>query len=165
MQEKEVCDATKLRNRTIPYVQKENTEKKRMEKSSEREENPKSIATDEEVSRENYERGEPLDKLIDKDSPFRRTKNQIINEPNPHFPDYIKPPYPLSKKKSKRELEVGQFKKFMEMLIALQVNIPFCDALEQMSIYAKFMKELLNGKRKLRDDKNVALAKECSEII
>lgn len=46
----------------------------------------------------------------------------------------------------------------MEMLTTLQVNIPFCDALEQMAIYTKFMKELLNGKCKLKDDENVALA-------
>ncbi|XP_050902839.1 uncharacterized protein LOC127115304 [Lathyrus oleraceus] len=53
----------------------------------------------------------------------------------------------------------------MEMLNALQVSIPFCDALEQMSIYAKFMKELFNGKHKFRDDINVALVEECSAII
>lgn len=56
-------------------------------------------------------------------------------------------------------MEVWQFKKFMEMLIALQLNILFCDALEQIPIYAKFMKELLNGKRKFKDDENVTLAK------
>ncbi|XP_050890407.1 uncharacterized protein LOC127095816 [Lathyrus oleraceus] len=53
----------------------------------------------------------------------------------------------------------------MKMLIALQVNIPFCDALEQMYVYDKFMKELLNGKHKLNDDENVTLAEECSAII
>ena len=37
-------------------------------------------------------------------------------------------------------MEVGQFKKFMEMLTTLQVNIPFYDALEQILVYAKFMK-------------------------
>lgn len=62
-------------------------------------------------------------------------------------------------------MEVGKFKTFMEMLIALQINIPFCDALEEMSIYAKFMKELLNGKCKLKDGENVALVEECSVII
>ncbi|XP_050895182.1 uncharacterized protein LOC127101782 [Lathyrus oleraceus] len=62
-------------------------------------------------------------------------------------------------------MEVGQFTKFMEILTVLQVNIPFCDALEQMSVYAKFMKELLNGKCKCKDDGNVALAEECSAII
>lgn len=43
------------------------------------------------------------------------------------------------------------------MITTLQVNIPFCDALEQMPLYAKFMKDLLNGKHKLKDDKYVAL--------
>lgn len=62
-------------------------------------------------------------------------------------------------------MKVGQFKKFMEMLIVLQVNILFYDALEQMHVYAIFMKELLNGKHKLKDDENVALAEECSVII
>lgn len=62
-------------------------------------------------------------------------------------------------------MEVGQFKNFMEMLTALQVNIPFCDAFEQMLVYAKFMKELLNSKCKLKDDENVALAEECNAII
>lgn len=130
MQERESCDATKLINRTIPSFQKENTQKKIVEKCSEREEEPKSIPIDKEVSRENYEEGEAVDKFIAKDSPFRRTKNQIVNEPNPPLPDHIKPPYPLNKKKPKRELEVGKFKRFMEMLTTLQVNIPFCDALE-----------------------------------
>lgn len=60
---------------------------------------------------------------------------------------------------------MGQFKSFMEMLTALQVNVLFCDALEQMPVHVKFMKELLNGKRKFKDDENVALAEECSAII
>ncbi|XP_045798028.1 uncharacterized protein LOC123892270 [Trifolium pratense] len=34
-----------------------------------------------------------------------------------------------------------------------------------MPIYAKFMKDLLSGKRKLRDDENVALSEECSAIL
>ena len=62
-------------------------------------------------------------------------------------------------------MEVGQFKKFMEMLTALQVNIPFCDALEQIPLYIKFMEELLNGKCEWNDDENVALIEECSDII
>ncbi|XP_058764328.1 uncharacterized protein LOC131637776 [Vicia villosa] len=37
--------------------------------------------------------------------------------------------------------------------------------MDQMSVYAKFMKELLSEKRRLRDDENVVLAEECSAII
>ncbi|XP_050919223.1 uncharacterized protein LOC127136739 [Lathyrus oleraceus] len=34
-----------------------------------------------------------------------------------------------------------------------------------MHVYAKFIKELLSGKRKLEDDENITLAEECSVII
>lgn len=50
------------------------------------------------------------------------------------------------------------------MLRKIQVNIPFYETMDQMPIYAKFMKELLYQKQHLRDDKNVVLAEECSEI-
>ena len=59
------------------------------------------------------------------------------------MPPYVKLLYPhLSKKKEKQE---GQFKKFMELCSQLQVNIPFSEVLDQMLVYAKFMKDLLTG--------------------
>ena len=53
----------------------------------------------------------------------------IKNIPYPHAP---------SRKDAER-----QFKRFVEVVRKLQINIPFTEALEQMPIYAKFMKELL----------------------
>ncbi|XP_061360863.1 uncharacterized protein LOC133304816 [Gastrolobium bilobum] len=47
----------------------------------------------------------------------------------------------------------------------LQVNIPFVEALESMSNYAKFMKNLLSKKPKLKECETVALIEECSAII
>lgn len=149
-------DAIELRNRTIPSVPSKH--KQIIEKEQWPVEEPKSKPTKNEVYNKTLKEGETLDKFINKDSPFRRIKSQILNESNPHLPDYIKPSYPLNKKNPKIEVEVGMFKKFMEMLTVLQVNIPFCDAFEQISVYTKFMKELLNGKCKLKDDKNVELA-------
>lgn len=34
-----------------------------------------------------------------------------------------------------------------------------------MSVYAKFMKEIINGKHKFKNDENVSLYEECSAII
>lgn len=45
------------------------------------------------------ERGVTIEQLIDKNSPSRRTKKHILNYPNPELPNYIKPPYPIIKKK------------------------------------------------------------------
>ncbi|GAU45321.1 hypothetical protein TSUD_84380, partial [Trifolium subterraneum] len=72
-------------------------------------------------------------------------------------------PYP--RKKKAKEEDPTQFKKFMKMLYSLQMNIHFAEALEQMPVYAKFMKELLTKKRKPLDDETVNMTEECSAII
>ena len=51
------------------------------------------------------------------------------------------------------------------MFKKLQINIPFVEALEQMSLYIKFMKDLLSIKRKLKEDEIVMLTEECNAII
>ncbi|GAU21678.1 hypothetical protein TSUD_242500 [Trifolium subterraneum] len=76
---------------------------------------------------------------------------------------HAKLPYPRMKKA--KEEDPQQFKKFMKILHSLQMNIPFTEALEQMPIYAKFMKELLTKKQKPMDDDTVNMTEECSAII
>ncbi|XP_073222517.1 uncharacterized protein [Cicer arietinum] len=46
----------------------------------------------------------------------------------------------------------------------LKINIPFAKELEQMSTYAKFMKEILSKKRKIGGE-TVMLTEECSAIL
>ena len=53
----------------------------------------------------------------------------------------------------------------MEMFKKLHINIPFTKALEQMSGYVKFMKDILAKKKKLGDYETVALSEECSVIL
>ena len=57
-----------------------------------------------------------------------------------------------------------QFGKFMEIFKQLHINIPFTEALEQMSGYVKFMKDIL-AKKKLEDYETIALFEECSTAI
>ena len=44
-------------------------------------------------------------------------------------------------------------------------NISFAEAIAQMPKYAKFMKEILRNKRKLKDHETVILNEECSVIL
>ncbi|XP_050892563.1 uncharacterized protein LOC127098101 [Lathyrus oleraceus] len=66
------------------------------------------------------EKGVTIEQLKDKISPWRRTKKKILNDLNPELSYYIKPPYPIIKKKPVHENEAGLFAKFKEMLITLQ---------------------------------------------
>ena len=103
--------------------------------------------------------------MIDEDSILRKYKSQLLKDGDKPqvIPSYVKLLYPhLAKKKKKEE---GQFKKFMELFSQLQVNIPFGEALNQIPLYAKFMKELLTGRKRPKDDENIALSENCSAII
>ncbi|XP_016164815.1 uncharacterized protein LOC107607365 [Arachis ipaensis] len=55
-----------------------------------------------------------------------------------------KAPYPQRLMKNTKD---NQFSKFLEIFKRLQINIPFAEALEQMPLYAKFLKELMTKKR------------------
>ncbi|KAJ9544806.1 hypothetical protein OSB04_024513 [Centaurea solstitialis] len=71
-------------------------------------------------------------------------------------------PYPQRLRNQKEEI---QFKKFLDVFKQLHINIPLVEAIEQMPSYAKFLKDILNKKRKLAEYETVALTKECSALL
>ncbi|XP_019430151.1 PREDICTED: uncharacterized protein LOC109337598 [Lupinus angustifolius] len=70
-------------------------------------------------------------------------------------------PYP--KRPSKKDKE-RQYDRFLDLFMNLHINIPFMEAVEQMPIYAKFMKDLLIKKRKCPEE-TLTLKAGCSAII
>lgn len=71
------------------------------------------------------------------------------------LPPYKLPiPYPQRLAKSKIE---GQFKKFVELLKQLNITIPFIEAITQIPSYAKFIKDILSNKNKIKDNETVTL--------
>ncbi|XP_057734327.1 uncharacterized protein LOC130949693 [Arachis stenosperma] len=71
-------------------------------------------------------------------------------------------PYPQQLKKKEDD---NQFVRFLEIFKKLQINIPFAEAIEQMPLYAKFLKELMTKKRSWKNNETVILTEECSAII
>ncbi|XP_016173567.1 uncharacterized protein LOC107616080 [Arachis ipaensis] len=65
----------------------------------------------------------------------------------------------------KEENKENQYSKILEVFRKLQINISFIEALKQMHLYTKFMKELLSKKKTLREDETMVMTKECSSII
>ena len=51
------------------------------------------------------------------------------------------------------------------MFKKIETNIPFLEALTQMPLYAKFMKEILSRKRKIAEEGIVNLTATCSAVI
>ncbi|XP_073158913.1 uncharacterized protein [Henckelia pumila] len=59
----------------------------------------------------------------------------------------------------------GNFSKFLDVFKKININISFADALEQMPPYAKFMKNVMSRKRKLKEFETAKLTEECSAIL
>ncbi|XP_070013033.1 uncharacterized protein [Nicotiana sylvestris] len=60
----------------------------------------------------------------------------------------LKPPPPYPQILSKQNVE-NQFKKFIQMMKSLSINVPLVETLEQMAGYAKFMKDLVTKKQSM----------------
>ena len=58
-------------------------------------------------------------------------------------------PFPQRIQKAKKEEQIS---KFLEIFKKIEINIPFSEALTQMPNYAKFLKDILNRKKKIFDE-------------
>ncbi|XP_070031919.1 uncharacterized protein [Nicotiana tomentosiformis] len=75
-----------------------------------------------------------------------------------------RPPVPFPQRLAKYQKD-EQYKKFMEMLKQIQVNILLIDALKEMPGYAKMMKDLMSRKFDFQDLATVTLTQTCSAIV
>ena len=79
-------------------------------------------------------------------------KVPLIPTPPPPFPQRLV-----------KKAEDGKYRRFITILKQLSVNVPLVEALEQMTCYAKFMKDLVTKKRSVtfEDDDRM---QHCSVI-
>ncbi|XP_070046599.1 uncharacterized protein [Nicotiana tomentosiformis] len=74
-----------------------------------------------------------------------------------------KPPPPYPQRLAKKNGE-NQFKKFIDMMKILSINVPLVEALEKISGYAKFMKDLVTKKRSMNYE-TIKVTHQVSEIV
>ncbi|XP_070013415.1 uncharacterized protein [Nicotiana sylvestris] len=75
-----------------------------------------------------------------------------------------RPPTPFPQRLAKYQKE-EQYKKFLEMLKQIQVNISLIDGLKKMPGYAKMMKDLMSRKFDFQDLATVTLTQTCSAVV
>ncbi|XP_019233530.1 PREDICTED: uncharacterized protein LOC109214096 [Nicotiana attenuata] len=74
----------------------------------------------------------------------------------------IPAPFPQRLAKQKKD---NEYRKFMEMLKQIQLNIPLMDALREVPSYAKMMKDLMSRKFDFQDLSTVTLTQTCSAVV
>ncbi|KAG9458114.1 hypothetical protein H6P81_002622 [Aristolochia fimbriata] len=71
-------------------------------------------------------------------------------------------PYPS---RAKTDILESSFARFLETFKNLKINIPLLEAVKQMPLYGKFLKEILSEKRKMEEQGTVLLNENCSAIL
>ncbi|GKE62012.1 hypothetical protein Tco_1512379, partial [Tanacetum coccineum] len=112
---------------------------------------------------------EPLaenhDELVESNEILTNDQPQKTNEPDTQPSNKIQtPPIPFPRR-LRKEKEEAQQKKFFENLKQLHINLPFIEALAQMTKYAKFLKGLLTNKARLEEACTITMNKRCSLVL
>ncbi|XP_075099138.1 uncharacterized protein LOC107806988 [Nicotiana tabacum] len=89
-------------------------------------------------------------------------ENSNREKPASNVQRVIPAPFPQRLVKQKK---ADQYKKFMEILRQIQLNIPLMDALREIPGYAKMMKDLMSRKFDFQDLSNVTLKQTCSAVV
>ncbi|XP_070051209.1 uncharacterized protein [Nicotiana tomentosiformis] len=74
-----------------------------------------------------------------------------------------RPPPPYRQRFAKQNGE-NQFKKFIDMMKSLSINVPLVEALEQMPGYAKFMKDSVTKNRSMNCE-TIKMTHQVSAIV
>ncbi|KAL4376513.1 hypothetical protein GQ457_02G024510 [Hibiscus cannabinus] len=79
-------------------------------------------------------------------------------------PEEIRPPphFPQRLKKQKQDY---QFKKFLDILKQVHINLPLVEALQQMPNYAKFLKDMVTRKKRIEEFETAAATEICLALM
>lgn len=88
------------------------------------------------------EKGESEKLGVEVESPKENDSTQKADKP-------YTPPIPFPQRLQKHKLDI-KFSRFLEVLKKIHINLPFLDAITEMSSYAIFLKDNLSNKRKLK---------------
>ncbi|XP_057734429.1 uncharacterized protein LOC130949826 [Arachis stenosperma] len=160
---KEECKVIQLRSGKI-LVNDREANKKPMENDKKPAEKNEA-GNKEEVTASKQAQEKPKEK--DEQLQESRKGKKVMEEPSQRQKQLEKtstPPLPYPQRFNK-EIKDQHFPKFLNVFKKLEIHIPLAEALEQMPLYAKFMKELINKKRSSYEKETITLTEECSAVM
>ncbi|XP_070029449.1 uncharacterized protein [Nicotiana sylvestris] len=96
-----------------------------------------------------------------------QSREHVIDIPEPVVPKAKAPmprPPPTYPQRLTKQNSENQFKKFIDMMKSLSINVPLVEELEQMSRHAKFMKDLVTKKRSMNCE-TIKMTHQVSAIV
>nr|XP_009777931.1 PREDICTED: uncharacterized protein LOC104227388 [Nicotiana sylvestris] len=82
--------------------------------------------------------------------------------PKPVIETRPPPPFPQRLQKQKND---AKYKKFLDILSQVSVNLPLVEILQEVPKYARFLRDIVANKRRHAEFETVALTEECSARV
>ncbi|KAL4339132.1 hypothetical protein GQ457_08G031930 [Hibiscus cannabinus] len=79
-------------------------------------------------------------------------------------PEEIRPPPPFPQRLKKQKQDY-QFKKFLDILKQVHINMPLVEALQQMPNYAKIFKDMVTRKKRIEEFETAAATETCLALM
>ena len=74
----------------------------------------------------------------------------------------VEVPYPMVPSKKEKDRHLARF---LDIFWKLEITMPFREALQQMPLYSKFLKDMLTRKHKYIHKENIIVEGNCSAVI
>ncbi|XP_070017075.1 uncharacterized protein [Nicotiana sylvestris] len=130
--------------------------------------NDRDLDVEQERARESRQDETLISVPIELDESTKLTKEQVVEVAADKEQSQIigkkRPPAPFPQRLAKYQKE-EQYKKFLEMLKQIQVNIPLIDALKEMPGYEKTIKDLMSPKFNFQDLATMTFTQICSVVV
>nr|XP_016479809.1 PREDICTED: uncharacterized protein LOC107801055 [Nicotiana tabacum] len=91
----------------------------------------------------------------------KSTEETVAKQP----PPLVARPPPLFPRRLQKVKDNAAYKKFLDILKQVQINIPLVDILQEVPKYTKYIKDIVANKRRLTKFKIVELTEECSSRV
>ncbi|XP_059289488.1 uncharacterized protein LOC132043007 [Lycium ferocissimum] len=88
------------------------------------------------------------------EAPVAKQPQAVVAKPPPPFPQHLA-----------RQKEEATYKKFLDLLKQVHVNVPLVDMLQGIPKYAKYIKDIVANKSRFTEYATVALTEECTSRI
>ncbi|XP_009605435.1 uncharacterized protein [Nicotiana tomentosiformis] len=109
-----------------------------------------------------YKRAATIESESEKSKESKKPAEEAVAKKPP--PLVARPPHPFPQRLQKVK-DNAAYKKFLDSLKQVQINIPLVDILQEVPKYAKYIKDIVANKRRLTEFETMALTEECSSRI
>jgi hypothetical protein len=94
-----------------------------------------------------------------------KPKTVFGSDKPPPEPKDQEPYVPYPNKDNKKEKQMEQLKKMGQLVKQMEIHVPFNDMIQISPPFQKYVKNLVAGKIKLKDEEAIMLTEECSAIF